>query len=137
MLFRSNEPFFHLNRFITGHAFVGSYTARFRPDLPTSCPCGAPLQTVEHVIFSCPLYADARRDILQPIDHGSSLPILLNFTQGGAALSRFIQTTRAYMLPRRIWDPGQPRWLIFQLTRLMIPLTYTPRFRLVLRYLPS
>jgi hypothetical protein len=95
-----------LIRFITGHAFVGSYTARFRPDLPTGCPCGAPLQTIEHVVSLYPLYANARRDILQPIDPDASLPVILNSTQGGTALCHFIHTTRACMLPRRTWDPG-------------------------------
>jgi hypothetical protein len=57
---------------ITGHAFIGSYTARFRPDKPTDCPCGVPLRTVEHVITSCPLHAAARQEHLHPIDHDLS-----------------------------------------------------------------
>ncbi|KAI0250876.1 hypothetical protein BJV78DRAFT_1215983, partial [Lactifluus subvellereus] len=68
------------------HAFIGSYTARFRPDQPVSCPCGAPIQTVEHVITSCPLHVAARREHLHPIDHDYSLPILLGTLQGGAAM---------------------------------------------------
>jgi hypothetical protein len=31
-----------LIRLITGHAFIGNYSARFRPDNPTDCPCGTP-----------------------------------------------------------------------------------------------
>ncbi|KAI0252403.1 hypothetical protein BJV78DRAFT_1124746, partial [Lactifluus subvellereus] len=44
---------------ITGHAFIGSYTARFWPEQPVSCPCGTPLQTVEHIIAFCPLHTVA------------------------------------------------------------------------------
>ncbi|KAH9979441.1 hypothetical protein BGW80DRAFT_1137002, partial [Lactifluus volemus] len=79
----------------TGHAFIGSYTARFRPDLPTSCPCGTALQTVGRIITACPLYAEARRDILQPVDRDLSLPVLLSTAQGGEAVCRFIKATRA------------------------------------------
>ncbi|KAH9974955.1 hypothetical protein BGW80DRAFT_1125114, partial [Lactifluus volemus] len=53
------QIFSALVRLITGHAFIRLYTAKFRPDLPTSCSCGAPTQSVEHVITACPLYADA------------------------------------------------------------------------------
>jgi hypothetical protein len=103
-----NEPFCPPSfASFTGHAFIGSYTARFRPELPTSFPCGAPLQTVEH-ITACPHFTETRHDILRPVDRDASLPILFNTTQGGAVLSRFIKTTRACMLPRQVWDPGQP-----------------------------
>jgi hypothetical protein len=96
-----------LVRIITGHAFIGSYTAKFHPDLPTSCPCRAPMQTAEHVIAACPLYDDARRVILQPVDRDLSLPILLSMAQRGKAVSLFIKSTRACMFPRQVWDPGQ------------------------------
>ncbi|KAH9969977.1 hypothetical protein BGW80DRAFT_1333876, partial [Lactifluus volemus] len=82
----------------TGHAFIGSYMAKFRPDLPTNCPC---------VIAVCPLYDNARRDILQPVDRDLSLPILLSTAQGGKAVSLFIKSTHACMLPRQVWDPEQ------------------------------
>ncbi|KAF8467036.1 hypothetical protein DFH94DRAFT_620613, partial [Russula ochroleuca] len=43
-----------LIRLITGHAFVGSYTARFHPRKATHCPdCGVNLQTVAHIIQHC------------------------------------------------------------------------------------
>ncbi|KAI0252790.1 hypothetical protein BJV78DRAFT_1199060 [Lactifluus subvellereus] len=71
---------------ITGHAFIGSYSARFWPDQPMSCPCGVPLQTVEHVI-SCPLHAAARQEHLHLVNHDYSLPKLLGTSQGGAKIS--------------------------------------------------
>ena len=44
---------------ITGHTFVGSYTQRFFPDhtpAQIACQCGEPVQTVEHMLLSCPIY---------------------------------------------------------------------------------
>ena len=44
---------------ITGHAFVGSYMQCFHPTHTpeeVACPCGKPLQTVEHMLLVCPLY---------------------------------------------------------------------------------
>ncbi|KAI0245141.1 hypothetical protein BJV78DRAFT_1086984, partial [Lactifluus subvellereus] len=69
--------------------------ARFWPDKPVSCPCGAPFQTVEHVIASCPLHAAARQEHLRPIDHDYSLPKLLGTLQGGAAMLKFLKETQA------------------------------------------
>ncbi len=57
-----------LIRLITGHAFIGSYTARFHPHKPTHCPeCGVNPQTVGHVIQHCPRYAHARATYLAPV----------------------------------------------------------------------
>src|SRR5258708_4674032 len=42
-------------RAITGHALIGRYRARFpHHGGETACSCGAPLETVEHIIGSCP-----------------------------------------------------------------------------------
>ncbi|KAH9964793.1 hypothetical protein BGW80DRAFT_1117454, partial [Lactifluus volemus] len=71
-----------LIRSITGHAFVGAYSACFHPDQPVGCPCGAALQTIKHVVSTCPLFAQARREILLPVDCNLSLPILLGTSQG-------------------------------------------------------
>jgi hypothetical protein len=95
-----------LVRLITGHAFIGSYTAKCRLDMPTNCPCGAHTQTIAHVIVAFPLYNNARHDILRPVDRDLSLPILLSTAQGGKAMSLFIKSNRACMLPRQVWDGG-------------------------------
>ncbi|KAI0252259.1 hypothetical protein BJV78DRAFT_1124909, partial [Lactifluus subvellereus] len=84
-----------LIRLITGHAFIGSYTARFWPDQPVSYPCGAPLQTGERVIASCPLYATARQEHLHPIDHDYTLPKLLGILRGGDAMLKFLKEMQA------------------------------------------
>ena len=95
-----------LFRLITGHAFIGSYAARFRPDDPVDCPCGSPLQTVQHVISDCPLFAAARLQFLAPIDRDYSLPILLGSARGGDAVLQFLKATQACARPRRVWNPG-------------------------------
>ena len=54
-------------RIITGHAFVGEYAQRFFPHHTPeqiACPCGKPIQTLEHVLLECPQYTDARRRLL-------------------------------------------------------------------------
>jgi hypothetical protein len=59
----SRLNFSTLYRIITGHAFIGAYTEQFNPQHTpeqVACPCGEPVQTVEHVLLICPLHADSR-----------------------------------------------------------------------------
>ncbi|KAH9019251.1 hypothetical protein EDB85DRAFT_1873275 [Lactarius pseudohatsudake] len=47
----------------TDHAFTGTYVQRFHKNDPPeniSCPCGNPLQDVDHIIRRCPCYLQAR-----------------------------------------------------------------------------
>ena len=37
-------------RAITGHAPIGEYRLHFFPDQPYHCPCGAPIQTRDHIL---------------------------------------------------------------------------------------
>lgn len=67
-------------RLITGHAFTGEYMQRFFPQHTPDqieCQCGEPLQTVEHIIIQCPLFADARQRHLMPSGRTRSLQQLL------------------------------------------------------------
>ncbi|KAF8761872.1 Reverse transcriptase (RNA-dependent DNA polymerase) [Rhizoctonia solani] len=48
---------------IMGHAFLGEYRERFRPDDDPSCPCGAPRQTLDHVLQACPSFNLARHTL--------------------------------------------------------------------------
>jgi hypothetical protein len=50
-------------RFVTGHAFVEEYTQRCFPQHTpeqVACPCGAAVQTVEHMLLRCPIHTTAR-----------------------------------------------------------------------------
>jgi hypothetical protein len=96
-------------RFITGHAFTGEYTQRFFP-LHTQdqirCQCGAPLQTVEHVLFHCPQHTAARRRHLTVSGRPRSFPQLLENPERVHSLLRFLEETRACNKPRAEWEPG-------------------------------
>ena len=46
-----------LARCVTSHAPIGAYRARFFPEEPTSCRCGLPMETVQHVLRHCPEFS--------------------------------------------------------------------------------
>ncbi len=98
-----------LFRFITGHAFTGEYTQRFfenhTPDQLT-CQCGETLQTIEHVLFQCPLFTAARRKHLTVNGRPRSFPQLLKNPKRVQMLLRFLEETRACNKPRAVWEPG-------------------------------
>jgi hypothetical protein len=96
-------------RFITGHAFTGEYTQRFFPQHTAeqvACQCGEPIQTVEHVLFHCPLYTAARRKHLTVNGRPRSFPQLLENSERVQTLLQFIEETRACAKPRAEWEPG-------------------------------
>ncbi|KAF9439689.1 hypothetical protein P691DRAFT_690054, partial [Macrolepiota fuliginosa MF-IS2] len=45
-------------RAILGHAPIGSFATRFFPHQPTSCPCGAVLETRPHILGYCDRFTD-------------------------------------------------------------------------------
>src|SRR5258707_8926958 len=97
-----------LIRLITGHAFIGSYTARFHPRKPTHCPgCGTNPQMVDHVIQQCPRYARARATYLAPVVPDLSLSSLRGTKEGGEALIKFLEVIKACFSPNeQAFDPG-------------------------------
>jgi hypothetical protein len=89
-----------LARLITGHAFVGSYTAHFHPRKATHCPeCGANPQTVAHVIQHCPRFARARAIRLRAAAPDLSLRTLFGTEKGGKAMIAFLEETKACFKP--------------------------------------
>ena len=93
-----------LVRLITGHAFVGSYTARFHPRKATHCPeCGVDPQTVTHVLQHCPRFERARTTHLRPTAPDLSLRTLFGTEEGGKALIAFLEDSKACYKP---FDPG-------------------------------
>jgi hypothetical protein len=98
-----------LYRIITGHAFTGEYTQRFFPQHTPeqiACPCGEPLQTIEHVLFQCHHFTAARRRHLTVSGRPRSFPQLLENPERARALLRFLEETRACSKPRAEWEPG-------------------------------
>jgi hypothetical protein len=90
-------------RLLTGHAFTGEYTARFRPGSfdPHHCQCGEPLQTAQHVIAACPLHDAARRQFLLPVSNTLSFSTIFGTEEGGEALGNFLAASQACIRPRR------------------------------------
>ena len=98
-----------LYRVITGHAFIGSYTQRFFPRHTgdqVACPCGEPLQTVEHILLTCPLHTAARRKYLTANGRPRNLPQLFDHPKRVTLLLRFLKETGACAKPRTVWEPG-------------------------------
>ncbi|KAF9442632.1 hypothetical protein P691DRAFT_681062, partial [Macrolepiota fuliginosa MF-IS2] len=63
-----------MTRCITNHAPIGSFRQRFFPGrYVNSCPCGAELETREHIIQDCPLYERHQRDMANPYDNLAKL----------------------------------------------------------------
>jgi hypothetical protein len=92
-----------LIRFITGHAFTGEYTKRFYPRRTQehiACPCGEPLQTIEHVLIGCSLYTAARRRHLTANGRPRTLPQLFANTERVQEVLRFLEETGACVKPR-------------------------------------
>src|SRR5699024_10370438 len=54
---------FILTQFLSGHGKFGSYLFRFNCRDDSDCECGE-YQDPEHLLFSCPLLADLRTDIV-------------------------------------------------------------------------
>jgi hypothetical protein len=91
-------------RMLTKHAFTGEYNARHCPRAPNphGCQCGqAPLQTVKHIITSCPLFDRACERLLCPVTPTLSTPIIFGTKVGGKALALFIKATQACIRPMR------------------------------------
>jgi hypothetical protein len=96
-------------RFVTGHAFTGEYTQRFYP-LHTqdqiACPCGEPVQTIEHVLLHCPRYTEPRRRHLTAFGRPRALHQLFNKPERVLGMLRFLEETNACARPRERWNPG-------------------------------
>jgi len=94
---------------ITGHAYIGAYTQCFYPQHTweqVACPCGEPVQTVEHILLDCPLYTAARRTHLTVSGRPRNLSQLLNHPKCVTSTIRFLEETRACARPQTEWEPG-------------------------------
>ena len=95
-------------RIITGHAFVGEYTQRFysqhTPE-QIACPCGKPVQTIEHVLTECPIHDAARRRHLTANGRPRTLPQLFENRARVTEMLCFLEESGACAKPRAIWEP--------------------------------
>jgi ribonuclease HI len=98
-----------LYRLATGHAFTGDYTRRFfsrHTQEQVACPCGEPIQTVEHLLLECPNFTAARQKHLTANGRLRNLSQLFNHPKRVSALLSFLQETGAGSRPRTEWEPG-------------------------------
>ena len=66
---------------------------------PTDCPCGAELQTREHILFECEIH----EELWHVIDEGApdqKLATLLGTKTGIDALAKFVKGTKAFQKPK-------------------------------------
>jgi ribonuclease HI len=80
---------------ITGHGHIGDYYARFVPAEPTSCPCGEPIQTREHILADCELY-NAQRHTLHKACPSLTSATILSTRKGLNALVHFLKASDAF-----------------------------------------
>ena len=98
-----------LLRYITGHAFTGEYTKRFYPlhtQEQITCPCGEPLQTVEHMLTECMLYTATRRRYLTTNSWPRTLPKIFANSKCVQEVLCFLEETGACVKPWARWEPG-------------------------------
>ncbi|EIW83489.1 hypothetical protein CONPUDRAFT_32911, partial [Coniophora puteana RWD-64-598 SS2] len=79
----------------TGHCFSGDFYAKFVPSEQTACPCGAPIQSRQHIICECPRYATAHRHLCKP-NEDVSLTDVLGTKEGLQALALFLRDSDAF-----------------------------------------
>ncbi|KAI0274250.1 hypothetical protein BGY98DRAFT_994792 [Russula aff. rugulosa BPL654] len=76
------------------------------PDTPMACPCGSPIQSVEHVLIHCPLHTAARRRYLSVNGHPRVFHQLFSHPERVLDVLRFLEETGACAKPRASWEPG-------------------------------
>ena len=82
----------------TGHGYSGDYCIQ-NINKPTDFPCGAELQTCEHILFECEIH----EELWHVIDKGNpdhKLVMLLGTKMGIDALAKFIKGTKAFQKPK-------------------------------------
>jgi hypothetical protein len=90
----------------TGHAHLGSYYAKFIRDENQGCPCGAILQTREHVLLNCEEH-ETHRHLLTDEEGTLSLEAILSTGKGLERLATFIEASGAFSKPP---DPELERY---------------------------
>jgi hypothetical protein len=104
----SRELFGRLTQVRTGHAFTGEYYRRMNiREESESCPCGAALQTREHILLECPRYTRHRGKVLEQCPNGD-LKELLGSPEGIGHLGPFLLLSRAFTKDGEPTPPERP-----------------------------
>ncbi|KZT64189.1 hypothetical protein DAEQUDRAFT_679008 [Daedalea quercina L-15889] len=99
------EVFGRVTQCRTGHGHFGEYYHHHVPTEPEDCPCGAPLQTRQHILRDCPRY-EPHRDTLRTASEHIDLPTILGTENGIKALAKFIERSGAFT---KTGEPPGPR----------------------------
>ena len=112
---KPHEHFTHTRRNIygrliqcrTGHAFMGEYYNKHVPTEDRSCPCGELLQSRDHILATCPMYAD-QRQVLKTASEDLVTSDILGTKEGIEALIQFLRATNAFKKHRPPTPPEVP-----------------------------
>ena len=66
--FQTADVTFEMTQFVSGHGFYKSYLKRFHITSDSTCPCGADVQDVAHLLTSCSRYAALAADFAAKCD---------------------------------------------------------------------
>ncbi|KAJ3831292.1 hypothetical protein F5878DRAFT_549730 [Lentinula raphanica] len=91
----------------SGHGFIGEYYSKFVPSKNVDCPCGAELQTREHILRECPRYEDFRY-VLQKVSQDICLADILGKEEGIEALIEFLDLSGAFTVTGRPRNQPEP-----------------------------
>ena len=79
----------------TGHGHFGEYYLTHNIQEPPECPCGAELQTRDHILFECEIHEEHGH----LIDEGApdhKLATILGTKKGIDALAKFVRGCKAF-----------------------------------------
>jgi ribonuclease HI len=82
----------------TGHTHLGSYYTKFVPSEDPECPCGAILQTREHILLDCERY-EQHRHLLFDDEDIISTESIFGSDKGMGRLAAFIEASNAFSKP--------------------------------------
>ena len=79
----------------TGHGYFREYYLIHNIQEPTDCPCGADLQTCEHIILKCEIHKE-HRHLIEEGAPDYRLTMILGTRSGIDALAKFIRGSKAF-----------------------------------------
>ena len=88
----------------TGHGYFGEYYQTQNIQEPADCPCGAGLQTREHIAFECRTHEEYG-DIIDEGAPDHQLATLFGTKKGIDALAEFVRKTKAFQKTRAVEIP--------------------------------
>ena len=83
----------------TGHGYFGEYYQTHNIREPANCPCGAGLQTREHIVFECWTHEEYG-DIIDEGVPDHQLATLFGTKTGIDALAEFVKKSMAFQKTR-------------------------------------